>query len=140
MDDAFCEGHHYNFLESNFALFSLFCQSAKFPFLQYWCYKEYIKGSVFAVCQSALCRGFITFSMYTPHYCGKVPCFHFTLMFIQFFKHKLIFDTHWKHWILQTIFRPFLLLLYSPSPDFGQRSSRIKSFMSHTKVVVFSIL
>ena len=49
--------------------YSLFRQSAKFLFLQSWAgaiRNIYIKGSVFAVCQSALCRGFITFSMYTP--------------------------------------------------------------------------
>ena len=47
--------------------YSLFRQSAKFPFLQ--SYKEYLHQRECACCLpewSALCRGFITFSMYTP--------------------------------------------------------------------------
>ena len=90
MDDAFCQGHRHYFHESYFALFSVSLPVCKFPFLQSWSWKEYIKGSVFT--RMLHTEGILHF-MYTTHY-DKVPRFHFARMFIPFFiSHILIWDT-----------------------------------------------
>lgn len=117
MDDAFCQGHRHYFQESYFVLFSVSLLVCKFPFLQSWSWKEYIKGSVFT--RMLHTEGILHF-MYTTHY-DKVPCFHFIRMFIPFFIfHILIWDiphlkpSHnsscpWKEYSL------FCLLFQSPT-------------------------
>ena len=83
--------------------------------------------------------------MYTPHYYGKVPCFHFTLMFIQFF--QLFSFNFWDTLVTANHFLSFFGSSLHPidcdsrynlrrsSCIFPrrQRFRRIKSFMSAYK-------